>query len=159
MPGYRITHDSSALLGGGYDPTFTLYLHGPEGAIQFKFSRCTGRAAEIAREFASLYAWLEDGTPLMGWDLGYHSPVPTYEGQSLMEGGCEILPGGLCYYDGSGLQAEKLLKGWIRAGSDQWLIDQLVDSYEYHLKARPHDIEMPGKPVLALALSARAVTP
>lgn len=38
-------------------------------------------------------------------DLGYHSPVPRYEGQEPMSGECDVL-GGPCYYDGSGLNAE-----------------------------------------------------
>lgn len=49
-------------------------------------------------------------------DLGYHSPVPMYEGQNSM-GECNLL-GGICYYDGSGLRAEEVLETLIREGSD-----------------------------------------
>ena len=41
-------------------------------------------------------------------DVGYHSPYPLYEGQSPMES-CKIIDCP-CYYDGSGLHAEKV---WI----------------------------------------------
>src|SRR5688572_4954779 len=36
-------------------------------------------------------------------DLGYHSKVPTYEEQSMTDTDCKYT-GGVCYYDGSGLQ-------------------------------------------------------
>lgn len=51
-----------------------------------------------------------DGRPTfpMALDLGYHSPTPMWEGQEPMDEECEIL-GGRCFYDGSGLAAEKLL--------------------------------------------------
>lgn len=38
-------------------------------------------------------------------DLGYHSLVPHYEGQSAMGEPCPYLDGRTCYYDGSGLNA------------------------------------------------------
>ena len=54
----------------------------------------------------------------MAWDLGYHSPVPTYEGQDeyLPRQNCHLLPDGYCYYDGSGLNAMPVLKAFIEHG-------------------------------------------
>lgn len=49
-------------------------------------------------------------------DLGYHSPAPQYEGQSAME--CDVLPGGKCFYDGSGLNAEPVFECLVREGGD-----------------------------------------
>lgn len=50
-------------------------------------------------------------------DLGYHSPVPRYEGQPKMEG-CDILSNGCCYYDGSSLNAEPVYERLLREGED-----------------------------------------
>ena len=52
----------------------------------------------------------------MGWDLGYHATKPQYEGQS--PGKCDLLPGGECYCDGSGLNADLLIEGFITGGDE-----------------------------------------
>jgi hypothetical protein len=49
-------------------------------------------------------------------DLGYHSPVPHYEGQTAND--CHLLPGGKCYYDGSSLQATEMFNHLRREGTD-----------------------------------------
>ena len=46
----------------------------------------------------------------MGADVGYHSPVPHYEGQICSQDSCSYLGGKPCYYDGSSLRAEE----WVR---------------------------------------------
>jgi len=51
-------------------------------------------------------------------DLGYHSPIPTYEGQSIISDSCEYLNGNPCYYDGSGLEAERIYEILLNEGSD-----------------------------------------
>lgn len=51
-------------------------------------------------------------------DLGYHSPKPMYEGQSIMSESCECLDGKPCYYDGSGLQAERIYEVLVKEGSE-----------------------------------------
>lgn len=51
----------------------------------------------------------------MGVDVGYHSPVPTYEGHQPMKEPCDYLDG-ICYYDGSGMRADDLLQGFIHQG-------------------------------------------
>lgn len=53
----------------------------------------------------------------MGYDVGYHSPVPMYEGQTMLSNDCPIT-GGVCYYDGSGLQAMKMVELLFREGVD-----------------------------------------
>ncbi len=50
-----------------------------------------------------------------GMDIGYHSPLPMYEGQELMDDDCRIL-GGKCYYDGSGIEADDVLELLIKEG-------------------------------------------
>lgn len=51
-------------------------------------------------------------------DLGYHSPVPMYEGQNVCSESCEYLDGKPCYYDGSGLNAESIYEVLLKEGSD-----------------------------------------
>ena len=54
----------------------------------------------------------------MGYDVGYHSYVPLFEGQNQMDK-CDILicKSGGCFYDGSTLQADELLEKLIKEGS------------------------------------------
>jgi hypothetical protein len=49
-------------------------------------------------------------------DVGYHWHKPQYDGQEPMK--CEYVEGGQCYYDGSGLQAEKVYEILLNEGSD-----------------------------------------
>ncbi len=51
-------------------------------------------------------------------DLGYHSPKPMYEGQEIVSESCECLDGKPCYYDGSGIEAEKIYNLLITEGSE-----------------------------------------
>jgi hypothetical protein len=51
-------------------------------------------------------------------DLGYHSPTPIYEGQSVCSDSCGYLDGKPCYYDGSGLNAERIYEVLLKEGSD-----------------------------------------
>lgn len=50
-------------------------------------------------------------------DLGYHSPKPRYEGQYRTEN-CDLLDGHECYYDGSGLNAERIYDVLLKEGSE-----------------------------------------
>ena len=59
------------------------------------------------------------------WDLGYHSPVPQYEGQKVTSESCEYIGGRPCYCDGSGLMAEPLVYALLDGGSDA--VWQLVE--------------------------------
>lgn len=54
----------------------------------------------------------------MAADIGYHSLVPMYEGQSIMDHNCEYCNGKDCYYDGSSLQAEAYFETLINEGSE-----------------------------------------
>ena len=61
----------------------------------------------------------------MAADLGYHSPVPQYEGQQSME--CDRLEGEICFYDGSGLNAQKVMDKLLEEGSEEaW---KLIEEY------------------------------
>lgn len=111
-----------------------MVLKGPEGAIQFVVF--TG------------WHWLTNTHGPMAADFGYHARKPQYEGhlpiggtafnyEKMIEIGttdhplqfpervetgtftpCEYLDGAPCYYDGSGLYAEKVFQRMIREGDD-----------------------------------------
>jgi hypothetical protein len=51
-------------------------------------------------------------------DLGYHSPIPQYEGQSVSSNSCEYNDGKPCYYGGSGLNSERIYEVLLKEGSD-----------------------------------------
>lgn len=51
-------------------------------------------------------------------DLGYHSHKPMYEGQEPLQKECEYLNGKPCYYDGSGLNAQRIYTTLLEKGSD-----------------------------------------
>lgn len=79
-------------------------LIGPKGAIQFLV-------------FTGWQLPGIDDTDPMAADIGYHSPVPMYEGQKPM-GKCDVLAEGDCYYDGSPLNAEPVFELLRTGGSD-----------------------------------------
>jgi hypothetical protein len=54
----------------------------------------------------------------MGADVGYHTTTQQYEGQTVVSEECEYLDNKPCYYDGSSLAAEELLKQFIEHGED-----------------------------------------
>ena len=59
--------------------------------------------------------WMERPMPA---DLGYHSPVPMYDGQGLIRDNCELVGGGPCFCDGSSLNAERIYEVLLREGDD-----------------------------------------
>jgi hypothetical protein len=89
-----------------------MYVIGARGAVQFvlytNWMLPNVDATPRAR-------WLDKPMPA---DLGYHSPIPTYEGQEDWgRDDCHLL-GCRCYYDGSGLNAERIYDVLLREGSD-----------------------------------------
>ena len=92
-------------------------LIGERGAIQFLFS--SGWVLpHVAKEYEAMPGRnVADCLKPMGFDLGYHSHTPMYEGQELQDENCDVL-GGPCYYDGSGLAADEVLQILITEGHD-----------------------------------------
>jgi hypothetical protein len=98
-------------------------LIGPKGAVQWLVYMTNWvpgnvRHGEVGAEhpvsIVPVNRVIGDG---MAADIGYHSPVPLWEGQE--EYGhmkCELLPEGECYYDGSGVNAEPLLEAFLAHG-------------------------------------------
>lgn len=96
-----------------------MVLKGEKGAVQFVVY--TGwHLPHVTKELDQKPVYRDRPHLLchpMPADLGYHSPIPQYEGQRPMEGVCQEL-GGTCYYDGSGLNAERVFEVLLREGSD-----------------------------------------
>jgi len=136
---------------GIHDVELRMVLKGEKGAVQFVLYT-NWQLPHVAREERKRTA--ASGLDEMGIkvrfepmpaDLGYHSPVPMYEGQEPIgatrvhwEDGefdgkrmklpkfeptdtfdpCPYLDGKPCYYDGSGLNAERIYNVLLAEGSD-----------------------------------------
>ena len=113
-PGFDKRHTDPVRNYGIGGMGFRFILRGPKGAVQF----CILSAVypiHVARELSEERSGFRNGSPFMGSDVGYHSPMPRYEGQTPM-GKCDILPSGDCYYDGSSLAADEFLPEFITGG-------------------------------------------
>lgn len=120
-----------------------MYLKGPKGAIQFVLYT-NWHLPEVQEELDRKFLARPDSVGLrvrapMPADLGYHSPVPLWEGQEPMSRECHVLgPGVTCYYDGSSLNAERIYEVLLREGSEGvW--KELEE--EYH--SRFDEVEVP----------------
>lgn len=117
-PGYDHRAFPEDCGGGGHgchgmDLRFVLV--GPEGAVQWlAFLTQFTPTAPISRIGSVEIAHPSLDETLMPADLGYHWPTARYEGQESRE--CEYLPGGHCYYDGSGLAAEEIVLPFLTDG-------------------------------------------
>ena len=97
--------------------TLGFYLIGELGAIQFTTS--TGwNLDHVHEELKHKHFDYYDPLKPQAYDLGYHSPNPMYEDYKPMSEPCEFVGGKPCYYDGSTLNAEPILKLLITQGSD-----------------------------------------
>lgn len=107
-PGCRPGSGGSHGIGG---MKLRFVLRGNEGAVSFLLH--TGWLPEP--DLSCLLS--ERGGFVMPMDLGYHSLKPTYEGQN-PGGVCEHLDGEVCYYDGSGLNAEEPFRVLCNEGDE-----------------------------------------
>lgn len=79
----------------------------------------TGKSRERVKSLQGFKGVVAETDEPMPFDLGYHSPFPTYEGQTPMEDqDCPVIGPGLCYYDGSGLNAYEAFGVLVEKGSD-----------------------------------------
>lgn len=108
-------------------------LKGPNGAVQFMIGTdwYLPQTQRENREWQHKFDSDFDKIKPEGWDVGYHSPRPLYEGQSKMDR-CDILPDG-CYYDGSGLMADEWIPEFL-AGGTEWLWPRLERFYRERLE-------------------------
>ena len=119
---------------------FRFYVRGPKGVVQFVLF--TGWLKALIptpdtdwRELSvHHHAGLHMLTEPMPADLGYHSPLPLYEGQTSME--CSLIPGGKCYYDGSSLNASRIFSVMLHEGGDAMWVE-LEKYYEETFAREP----------------------
>ena len=104
------------------------YLKGPKGAIQFILG--TGMQLKHVKKEHELKGY---SGGWMAYDIGYHSPVPRYEGQTPMDVNCEWTGDEKCYYDGSSLQADEIAERFIAEGED-YLWPELERQYKMRLE-------------------------
>ena len=88
-----------------------MVLRGTRGAVQFVLFT-DWHLPHIRKKFEEK-GYHPNSLPA---DVGYHSPVPMYEGQEPITDACEFLDGKPCYYDGSGLAAYDMFDTLTREG-------------------------------------------
>lgn len=151
-PGYNYLHETGPRARGQHGMEIRFVLLGPEGASQFLMFTGWTPLGEVDKDitFENGYQttpvhidtdnWRsatilgmghQFGTvsPPMGADLGFHWSVNPYEDDGkptefMDERECDLLPGGKCFYDGSGLAASEVLKDFINEGDPavwRWL--------------------------------------
>ena len=111
---------------GLHNMTVRFCLIGPLGAVQFVIG--TNWHLPSAREHLRTFPHVTSETLMHpeGYDVGYHSPKPMYEGQDDMQT-CDVLEGD-CYYDGSSLLAGSWEDDFV-AGGTEWLWPKLEKFY------------------------------
>lgn len=124
-------HPGHALLGdyGIAACRVFFYVRGTKGAVQFQIG--TDWYPKKAREHLAKFPAdsLIDRPQPQGWDIGYHSHKPHYEHHKPISEKCPIL-NGLCYYDGSSLQADDWVEGFV-CGGTEWLWPRLEQYYRF----------------------------
>jgi hypothetical protein len=125
---------------GQHGAEMRFYLKGEEGAVQFILF--TGWYAGIINKpdagWNALFVKNGQMSEPLPADLGYHSPRQMYEGQSPMDT-CHILPEGKCYYDGSGLNANRIFSILMHEGEEaMW--KALEDYYAETFKTAPEEV-------------------
>ena len=114
---------------GIHGAELAFYLKGEEGAIQFVIYT-NWHLPHVQKELDNK---LHDHILChpMPADLGYHSKIPRYDGQKALTEDCEWT-GGKCYYDGSGLNADRIYKILVEQG-DEAVWKELEKEYTIRL--------------------------
>lgn len=121
---YKIHENPAQNYGVGCVKCY-MVLKGKKGAVHFIFG--TGMHLPKTYKYWSTYLKLEHRKEeYMGYDVGYHSPTPQYEGQYSHEK-CEWLNSKTCYGDGSALMADEWMKIFVAEGSDK--IWEMLEEY------------------------------
>jgi hypothetical protein len=101
-----------------------MLVKGEKGAIQFVIYT-NWMLPHVQKEFEGKDSLFFLPMPA---DVGYHAVSPQYEGQTTLTESCPYLDGKPCYYDGSGLRADKWFDVLVHKGSDEvWKM--LEDEY------------------------------
>ena len=120
-PAFDKRHLDSSKNYGVHGVDLKMILKGERGVVQFVLFT-NWHLQHVMQEFLNKPILNEVDIKCrflpMPADLGYHSPVPIYEGQTTVTDNCKYLNGKPCYYDGSGLNAERIYKVLLEKGSD-----------------------------------------
>jgi len=131
---------------GIHGVTMRFVLKGPLGAIQFiLYTNWQLPSVRREQDQAGLPAFLTHPMPA---DLGYHSPVPTYEGEQPLFAECPYMPGCPCYYDGSGLNAQRPFDVLVTDGEEalwRYLRDYYRERFVDNECAEPDPINQPRR--------------
>lgn len=122
VPAFDKRHTDPSKDYGIHGVELRMVLRGPLGATQFVLytnwylSHVTEDMIERTLSHPDRIGLKCRFLPLPA-DLGYHWRTPQYEGQCSCEN-CKEIGGGVCYYDGSSLNAERIYEVLLREGSD-----------------------------------------
>lgn len=134
-PGHCWLHEDPSRNYGVAACRIWFYVIGPKGVVQWQIG--TDWYPDAALKHLAKFPKREQREP-MAWDLGYHSYTPHFDGQTQMA--CDLLPGGKCYYDGSSLNAETWVEGFVNGGTE-WLWPRLEQYYRYIFEnGKPPDV-------------------
>ena len=104
-------------------------LKGKDGAVQFLLYsnwQLPHVTKEFRKKMSSENYFMFEPMPA---DLGYHSIKPHYDGQESVTKECTYLDGKPCFYDGSGLNAERVYETFLRQGLEG-IWKELEDYYK-----------------------------
>lgn len=142
-PAYDKRHPDPKQDRGIHGVTMRWLLKGPLGAIQWTVFT-NWQLPHVAEE--TMERALNQHQDRIGLkvnflpipaDLGYHSPKPMYEGQRKMGDDCEVL-GGVCYYDGSTLNA-LLVFNLLREKGGEAVWERLEQEYANRFERKEGD--------------------
>ena len=103
--------------GGIHGVELRMVLVGRKGATQFVLFTNWHLPHVTERFLTGLLDHVETLLMPMPADLGCHAREPQYEGQKTMQRDCPYT-GGVCYYDGSVLNAQEVYQTLLREGSE-----------------------------------------
>ena len=111
---------------GTHCVSLRMVVKGPLGATQFVLYTGWFLPDTLAawRE-ANAPSFLRDPLPA---DVGYHSPLPMYDGHEPMIDECKFVDGP-CYYDGSGLRAKDWFEQKLLTGGSEAVWEALEEEY------------------------------
>lgn len=118
---FRPAYDHRDEGHGQHCVEMVFYLKGPQGTVQFLLF--TGWAVELIKLPEQCRTGAGRNRDIVPWnpipaDLGYHSFKPMYEGQEQITEKCDAIGGVPCYYDGSGLNADRIFSLLVHEGSE-----------------------------------------
>lgn len=103
---------------GKEGPYLLFILKGEHGAVIFQTMTFW---KSLKKESIGLMYLMAPQSKIQGpipFDLGYHSKVPLYDGQSRTDKHCVYCDNGPCYYEGSTLASENIFRRLIEHGDE-----------------------------------------